>query len=201
MVTRLLIPLFGKEHCARRDRVDRDLGRERAGECFRQHDDAGLADAVRYVARPRLQSCDVRHVHDLALGAAQVGDGALRHEKHRPQVEIERRIPALGGHILDPLLHHDRGGVDEDVEPVEAACGRIGESAGCVRIAQIGLEQLGAAAGRAHGTGRVLGAFRRAMVMDGDIAPRLRQPDRNRLADPCSGTRDQRGGTQPLEPH
>jgi hypothetical protein len=31
--------------------------------------------------------------------------------------------------------------------------------AGCVRIAQIGLEQLGAAAGRAHGTGRVLGAF------------------------------------------
>jgi len=53
---------------------------------------------------------------------------SLRHEERRPQVEIERRIPTLGRDLLDRLAHHNRRGVDQDVEPFQDTRGLVGKS-------------------------------------------------------------------------
>src|SRR2546422_4499879 len=51
--------------------------------------------------------------------------------------------------VLDPLLHHDRGRVDEDVEAAQGRGGLIGEAAGGRGVAQVGRHELRPAPQRA----------------------------------------------------
>jgi hypothetical protein len=46
----------------------------------------------------------------------QQRQGSLSDKKVRPQVEIERLVPALGRDLLNRLPHHDARGVDDDIE-------------------------------------------------------------------------------------
>ena len=120
-------------------------------------------------------------------------DGTLRDEKHRAQVEVERRIPALGGHGLHRFAHHDRGRVDHDVEAFQGAGGLIREPARGGGVGEIGLQQLGAPTRAPHGSRGLLRTFRRAVVVDRHVAAGLCQSDRDRLPDPRPGSSDQRG--------
>ena len=154
---------------------------------------------MRNVGRPRLHPRDVGHVHDFPFGAPQVGDGALRDEKHRPQVQVERCVPALGGDGLDRFAHHDRGGVDHDVKAPQRPGRLIREPSCCCGVAEIGLEQLGTPTRAPHGSRGLLRPLCRAVVVNRDIAAGLRQSDGDRLADPLPSSRDERGCA--LEPH
>src|SRR2546427_585806 len=69
-------------------------------------------------------------------------NGALRHEKIRSEVEIERLIPALGGDVLDALLPHHPRRVDEDVEAPERAGRLVGKGARGGGVAQVRLHEL-----------------------------------------------------------
>ena len=122
----------------------------------------------------------------------QVRDRALRHEEHRTQIETERAVPAFRCDRFDGLPDHDRGRIHDDVEPLERACRLIREPARRHRIAQIGLEQLGAAPRLPDGPGRLFGALRRAVVMHRDITARVREPDRNRLPNAAACPGDER---------
>src|ERR1051326_5109122 len=195
---RPLVPALGQQDGPRGDRVDGDVRRQRAGEPLREHHDSRLAHAVRHIRRPRLESTDIRQVDDLAFGPAEVRDCSLRDEEERAEVQVQRRVPARDCHVLDGLAHHNRGGVDDDVEPAEGPRRLIGELAGGGRIRKVGAKQLGAPARFRDGPRGLLRSPRRAVIMHGDVAPRFRQPDRDRLPDARSGAGDQGRRTRQL---
>ena len=193
------IPIIRQQHGPGRDGVHDDIGGERASESLGQHDHACFADAMRHVRRPGLETREVREIDDFPFRPAQMGDGTLRHEEHRAQIQVQRRVPTVRSHVLDGLAHHDRRRVDEDVETLERARRLVGQAARRLRIGEIGLEQLGAATCFLNRLHRRLGPPARAVVVDGNVTSRARQADRDRLAEATPGSRHQ--GDSTVEPH
>ena len=118
----------------------------------------------------------------------EVPDRALGDEEIGAQVEGERRVPGLGGHVLDPLSDHDAGGIDDDIEPAKLCSRLVGEAASGGGVPQVSLKEDGATAAAPHVARGGLSALARAVIVKGEIAAGVCEPERNRLSHPAAGS-------------
>ena len=131
----------------------------------------------------------------LDLDGLHVGDHPAAEPEHVPQVEVDDRVPLLGGPVLQVLprgvLVHPAGDVGEHVDPAQLGNSRVDRPLRGGFVAQIGndRDRSGARLGeRGHHSVGALGFE----VDDGNRRARGREDAGGRLADAAPAARDHR---------
>ena len=149
----------------RRHRVDAHIRREFEGQRLRELDHCRLGRAVvrelgaRAVAGARAEVDDGAG----AAGACEVAAVCLRAQKRALDADIDRAVVELFGGVEKRRVRKQPGVVDQDVETPEALCRGLDHRRDRGRVAHVGDEGLGLAAGLADER------LRRSRALDIDV--------------------------------